>query len=178
MIRTSFVKTFTDGCRLSLKRRGSIKRTKHQQNSGSNDEHALSLDEWSPVKDPAHVRNASVLANARVSTKTRSLHHFCRSFPHARVSTKTHSSTTRRCHRPRPRPRAGPSLSRSHNEPEMPSEVATKVQGPPGPRMHTPGEDGVGVGTGLMPPQMPAALLGTPQYPKNWVTTIQLLTST
>ena len=51
---------------------------KHQQNSGSNDEHALSLDEWSPVKDPAHVRNASALTNARVSTKTRSLHHFRR----------------------------------------------------------------------------------------------------
>jgi len=45
---------------------------KHQQNSGSNDEHALSLDEWSPVKDPARVRNASALVNARVSTKTRS----------------------------------------------------------------------------------------------------------
>jgi hypothetical protein len=50
----------------------------HQQNSGSNDEHALSLDEWSPVKDPVHVRNSSALANARVSTKTRSLNHFRR----------------------------------------------------------------------------------------------------
>jgi hypothetical protein len=30
--------------------------------------------------------------------------------------------------------------------------------------MHTPGEDGVGLGTGLIPPQMPAALLGIPQY--------------
>jgi|LauGreDrversion2_3_1035106.scaffolds.fasta_scaffold159361_1 hypothetical protein len=58
----------------------------------------------------------------------------------------------------------------------MPSEVATKVQGPPGPRKHTPAEEGVGVGTGLMPPQMPAALLGT-QPAKNWITTLQLVVS-
>ena len=103
-----------------------------------------------PASLPKHARSTTSVApasfphaHARVSTKTRYLHHY-------RLSSPSHSPS---CW----------SFALSLNEPVMPSAVATKVQGPPGPRMHTPGEDGVGVGTGLIPPQMPAALLGIPQ---------------
>ncbi len=44
------------------------------------------------------------------------------------------------------------------SKPVMPSAEATKVQGPPGPRMHWPGETGSGVGMLEMPPQIRAAL--------------------
>ena len=88
---------------------------KRQQNSGSKDEHALSLAEWSPVNDPAHAHTVSAPAPAAGASVTLPRH-----------------ACIHACILP----------------PVMPSAVATNVQGPPGPRMHTPGEDGLGVGTG------------------------------
>ena len=52
-------------------------------------------------------------------------------------------------------------LHTDRQRPEMPPAVATKVHGPPGPRMHTPGETVCPTTPAAGFPQIPAALLGS-----------------